>query len=167
MREAILYTMRISNDCDFVSGAPHQRSNSRAKSRAIVHFNIGGLQFQILRAALDRIPNSKLSSLKETDVSYIEEMKHFYFDRNPYLFPFILDVYRTGRIHFPHNMCWQYIEEELTYWELGEECIAECCWRHFKCMEHESTTLAQIEKNLKVRQSRQTDRLCGRNVSSV
>ena len=116
----------------------------------MVHFNIGGKHFQTLHATLEQIPNTKLSTLKESDTPYDAKRKQYYFDRNPYLFPFILDAYRAGRIHFPHSTCWKHIEEELAYWGLGEEYIAECCWRHFKCMEQTSTTLGQIEKNLVV-----------------
>ncbi len=128
----------------------HQERMESSTPEIMVHFNVGGKHFEILHATLDQIPNTKLSTLKESNNSYDRKRKQYYFDRNPYLFPFILDAYRAGRIHFPHSTCWKHIEEELAYWGLGEEYIAECCWRHFKCMEQTSTTLGQIEKNLVV-----------------
>ena len=133
------------------SSIPHLQSRTNSTLESVVHFNIGGKHFQILRTTLNNLPKTKLSLLGVSDCSYDTQTKQYYFDRNPYLFPFILDAYRVGRIHFPHSTCWQHIEDELAYWGLGEEYIAECCWRHFKCMEQESTTLAQIEKKLKVR----------------
>ena len=51
----------------------------------------------------------------------------YYFNRNPLLFVHIIDFYRTGMLHFPHQYCWTSVADELAYWRIDTSFLAECC----------------------------------------
>ena len=61
--------------CDVASQPSLSESHKPSSFRVMVHFNIGGKHFQILRATLNHIPDSQLSRLSETDVSYDAEKR--------------------------------------------------------------------------------------------
>ncbi|RUS69330.1 hypothetical protein EGW08_022908 [Elysia chlorotica] len=46
-----------------------------------------------------------------------------YVDRDPSLFPFVLDLYRNGQLHLPPDMCSLTIRMELDFWKIPEELI--------------------------------------------
>ena len=63
--------------------------------------NVGGQRHETLWVTLAKYPLSRLGALTSCDTEHDE----VFFDRNPKLFPHILDFYRTGCLHFPHNIC--------------------------------------------------------------
>lgn len=91
---------------------------------------------------------SQLSSLNHTSISHIffilyktvyafflcigsnerefffdEESKEYFFDRCPQTFPYILNYYRTGKLHFPKSNCLSSYEEELTFFRITPDAI--------------------------------------------
>ncbi|XP_061179185.1 potassium voltage-gated channel protein Shaw-like [Saccostrea echinata] len=111
-----------------------------------VLLNIGGSIFQTTFETLEKIPGTKLSSLKR-DISDKASTASFYFDRNPDVFNSILDLYRTGELHFPSNICGATIRNELEFWEIDKSYLSECCLKAFYKHENDKSILNEI-KNL-------------------
>lgn len=55
----------------------------------------------------------------------------FYFDRNPKSFATILNFYRTGKLHFPEDMCATEFNDDLNYWRISDSYISLCCQRKY------------------------------------
>ena len=41
---------------------------------------------------------------------------------------YILNFYRTGKLHTPIDMCGPLFEEELNFWGIDEKQMEPCCW---------------------------------------
>ena len=93
-----------------------------------VWFNVGGMQFWTKWSTLRQPGCSRLSRLSLSDPEYDTQAGEFCFDRSGALFDCILDVHRTGALHFPHNICVPKILDEMAFWEIAPEKVACCCW---------------------------------------
>lgn len=96
-----------------------------------VTINVGGTLFKTRKSTLRNVPGTKLASLDESSEHYDPIQKEYFFDRNPFLFVFILDFYRSGSMHLPRNVCAHSLREEIKFWELGDGCISECCRKFY------------------------------------
>ena len=76
---------------------------------------------------LEQLPDSRLGRLCQanthaaimdlcTDYSLLDN--EYFFDRHPRSFNTILNFYRTGKLHYPTDVCGPLFEEELEYWGL-------------------------------------------------
>lgn len=110
-----------------------------------LRINVGGDVFVTFATTLQNIPGTKLSNLTPDCPHYDVDNNEYFFDRNPVLFPFILDAYRTGHLHFPHNVCAPVFKQELDYWGLQEARIATCCWKTYLEYEHDKQALNKLE----------------------
>ena len=63
---------------------------------------------------------------------YREDIKEYFFDRNPDLFVFIMDYYKTGKLHLPDNICVLAFKDELEYFNIGEQCLNTCCLQKYQ-----------------------------------
>ena len=144
-------TMLGNNNCDssdsyhfpmidFQSG-PSSLSFSR-----LIHINVGGVVFVTGKDTLDGLPNTRLSCLQETDANFNPATGEWFFDRNCFLFNFILDFYRTGELHLPHNVCGPSIRRELMFWQINENYIAPCCWNRYREFDQEKKIFEHIER---------------------
>ena len=74
------------------------------------------------------VPNSKTSNAPETLKCLIVTIKklHLKIDilRHPGVFAQILNYYRTGKLHYPTDVCGPLFEEELEYWGLDSNQVA-------------------------------------------
>ena len=91
-----------------------------------------------------RIPNSLLGRIDMSSPYYDVANSEFFFDRDPFLFTSVLNLYRIGELHLPHNICGPAIKRELLFWEVDENIISECCWRFYKAFEEEQGRLVRI-----------------------
>ena len=64
------------------------------KIRDKITLEIGGTLFTTTKRSLSRFSGSRLSQLDENDESFDPSTGHYFFDRNPELFNWILDAYR-------------------------------------------------------------------------
>ncbi|WAQ97867.1 KCNAG-like protein [Mya arenaria] len=93
----------------------------------IIKLNIGGVYFLTRHATLKNAPDTRLARLTTSSKEYISDQNVYFFDRNPELFNYILDYYRTGELHLPKHVCGATIRNELEFWQLGSGNIADCC----------------------------------------
>ncbi|XP_017538920.1 potassium voltage-gated channel subfamily C member 2 isoform X2 [Pygocentrus nattereri] len=56
----------------------------------------------------------------------------FFFDRHPGVFAYVLNYYRTGKLHCPADVCGPLFEEELSFWGIDETDVEPCCWMTYR-----------------------------------
>ena len=106
---------------------------------ARITLNIGGIRFETEESTLQAFPRSRLAREIIGD-------KNLFYDRNPYIFSFILDCYRYGSLHFPHDICSSYLQAELDFWELPVDVVRPCC---FKALYGQDDDIQDIENMCK------------------
>ena len=97
-----------------------------AENRCIL--NCGGIRHETYKATLKKIPATRLSRLTENLGNYDPVLNEYFFDRHPGVFSQILNYYRTGKLHYPTDVCGPLFEEELEYWGLDSNQVEPCCW---------------------------------------
>ncbi|XP_077401767.1 A-type voltage-gated potassium channel KCND2-like isoform X2 [Vanacampus margaritifer] len=102
----------------------------RGKDKVLI-LNVSGSRFQTWRDTLERYPETLLGS-SEKDFFFQQESSEFFFDRDPSLFRYILNFYQTGKLHFPRQECIAAFDEELTFFGIIPEVIADCCYEDYK-----------------------------------
>uniref|UniRef100_A0A4W6EHN6 BTB domain-containing protein n=1 Tax=Lates calcarifer TaxID=8187 RepID=A0A4W6EHN6_LATCA len=93
----------------------------KCNSEKIV-INCGGIRHETYRSTLKTLPGTRLSWLTEPDAysnfDYDPKSDEFFFDRHPATFAFILNYYRTGKLHCPNDVCGRTVEA--------------CCWMNYR-----------------------------------
>ena len=114
------------------NGSPHNIPNIKKLKEPIlkVTLNVSGRRYQTYYHTLDRFKDTLLGS-SEREFFYDKSLEEYYFDRDPDLFRFILNYYRTGKLHFPRNECAGSFEEELGFFGIKTGFLAHCCWDEF------------------------------------
>uniref|UniRef100_A0A8C8J7Z1 BTB domain-containing protein n=1 Tax=Oncorhynchus tshawytscha TaxID=74940 RepID=A0A8C8J7Z1_ONCTS len=106
-----------------------------SESEKIV-INCGGMRHETYRSTLKTLPGTRLSWLTESDAfsnfDYDHRNDEFFFDRHPSVFSFILNYYRTGKLHCPKDVCGPLFEEELAFWGIDETDVEACCWMNYR-----------------------------------
>ncbi|CAL8379645.1 unnamed protein product [Gadus morhua 'NCC'] len=106
-----------------------------SESEKIV-INCGGVRHETYRSTLKTLPGTRLSFLTEPDAynnfDYDPKLDEFFFDRHPSVFSFILNYYRTGKLHCPNDVCGPLFEEELAFWGIDETDVEACCWMNYR-----------------------------------
>jgi hypothetical protein len=127
----------------------------------VVRINVGGTVFMTSLKTLGTFTNTKLAQLCTGCREYDQKSNSYFFDRNPILFNYILDCYRTGRFHFPSYLCGDSVIEELKFWGLDENVIANCCLKSYDDYEERRRTLEDIYKtsNCDMRQKAKNEML--------
>lgn len=100
------------------SGFNKSSSSADPFSDNRVTLNVGGIRFETYKTTLKKIPATRLSRLTENLANYDPVLNEFFFDRHPGVFAQILNYYRTGKLHYPTNVCGPLFEEELEFWGL-------------------------------------------------
>uniref|UniRef100_A0A3Q3CML6 Potassium voltage-gated channel subfamily D member 3 n=1 Tax=Haplochromis burtoni TaxID=8153 RepID=A0A3Q3CML6_HAPBU len=120
------------------------RDNSKKQDELII-LNVSGRRFQTWRTTLDRYPDTLLGS-SEKDFFYNEEIKEYFFDRDPDAFRSILNFYRTGKLHYPRHECISAYDEELTFFGIIPEIIGDCCYEEYKDRKRENLERLQDDQ---------------------
>lgn len=88
-----------------------------------IKLNIGGTRFETTMTTLNNFKDGVL--YKSVIGNFAKPVDgEYYFDRNPTIFSYILDYYRTNVLCFSESIPRQLINEELDYWGIDE--LAEC-----------------------------------------
>ncbi|VDM59522.1 unnamed protein product [Angiostrongylus costaricensis] len=93
-----------------------------------VILNVGGVRHETYKHTLKKIPATRLSRLTTNLANYDPVLNEYFFDRHPGVFSQILNYYRTGKLHYPLDVCGPLFEEELKYWGLDSNECEPCCW---------------------------------------
>ncbi|XP_028133478.1 potassium voltage-gated channel protein Shaw isoform X2 [Diabrotica virgifera virgifera] len=118
--------------------------------------NVGGIRYETYKATLKKIPATRLSRLTEALANYDPILNEYFFDRHPGVFAQILNYYRTGKLHYPTNVCGPLFEEELEFWGLDSNQVEPCCWSTYSVHRDTQATLAILDK-LDIDSARPTD----------
>ncbi|KAK5641176.1 hypothetical protein RI129_009723 [Pyrocoelia pectoralis] len=108
--------------------------------------NVGGIRFETYKATLKKIPATRLSRLTEALANYDPILNEYFFDRHPGVFAQVLNYYRTGKLHYPTNVCGPLFEEELEFWGLDSNQVEPCCWSTYSIHRDTQATLAILDK---------------------
>ncbi|XP_006269097.2 potassium voltage-gated channel subfamily D member 1 isoform X1 [Alligator mississippiensis] len=93
--------------------------------------NVSGRRFETWRATLERYPDTLLGGA-ERDFFYDEEAGEIFLDRDPEVFRYVLNFYRTGHLHCPRHECIQAYDEELSFYGLAPELVGDCCLEDYR-----------------------------------
>uniref|UniRef100_A0A1I7XJB5 BTB domain-containing protein n=1 Tax=Heterorhabditis bacteriophora TaxID=37862 RepID=A0A1I7XJB5_HETBA len=97
-----------------------------------VVLNVGGVRHETYQATLKKIPATRLSRsnqlLTPSLANFDPLLNEYFFDRHPAVFAQVLNYYRTGKLHYPTDVCGPLFEEELQYWGLDASDTEPCCW---------------------------------------
>ncbi|RWS11447.1 potassium voltage-gated channel protein Shaw-like protein, partial [Dinothrombium tinctorium] len=120
-------------------------SNRTADLDNRVILNVGGIRFETYKTTLKKIPATRLSRLTEALANYDPVLNEYFFDRHPGVFAQILNYYRTGKLHYPTNVCGPLFEEELEFWGLDANQVEPCCWMTYTAHRDTQQTLAILD----------------------
>ncbi|KAL1244382.1 Potassium voltage-gated channel protein Shaw [Trichinella spiralis] len=111
-----------------------------------VILNVGGIRHETYKATLKKIPATRLSRLTEALANYDPVLNEYFFDRHPGVFAQILNYYRTGKLHYPTDVCGPLFEEELEFWGLDANQVEPCCWMTYTQHRDTQETLAVLDR---------------------
>jgi len=111
-----------------------------------VTLNVGGIRYKVYKSTLKKIPATRLSRLTESLANYDAAKREYFFDRHPAVFAQILNYYRTGKLHYPTNVCGPLFEEELEFWGLDANQVEPCCWMTYTVYRDTQDTLAILDR---------------------
>jgi len=89
-----------------------------------VTLNVGGVRHETYKATLKKIPATRLSRLTKALVNYDPVLNEYFYDRHPDVFAQVLNYYRTGKLHYPTDVCGPLFEEELEFWGLDSNQVS-------------------------------------------
>ncbi|XP_043264903.1 potassium voltage-gated channel protein Shaw-like [Colletes gigas] len=111
-----------------------------------VILNVGGVRHETYKSTLKKIPATRLSRLTEALVNYDPVLNEYFYDRHPGVFAQVLNYYRTGKLHYPTDVCGPLFEEELDFWGLDSNQVEPCCWSTYSIHRDTQATLAILDK---------------------
>ncbi|XP_018611516.1 voltage-gated potassium channel KCNC2 isoform X2 [Scleropages formosus] len=109
--------------------------------------NVGGTRHETYRNTLRTLPGTRLALLasgSDTEsvleqlqqvhgfIEYNAKNNEYFFDRHPGVFAYVLNYYRTGKLHCPADVCGPLFEEELCFWGIDETDVEPCCWMTYR-----------------------------------
>ncbi|XP_063917068.1 potassium voltage-gated channel protein Shaw isoform X1 [Zophobas morio] len=118
--------------------------NMDAENRVVL--NVGGIRHETYKATLKKIPATRLSRLTEALANYDPILNEYFFDRHPGVFAQVLNYYRTGKLHYPSDVCGPLFEEELEFWGLDANQVEPCCWMTYTQHRDTQETLAVLDR---------------------
>ena len=79
-----------------------------------IELNVGGRIHITTKSTLSKYPETLLGKLAIGDLEGFS--KDNFYDRNPDLFSYVLDFYRTGKVVYPTIVSKEDFHDELSYW---------------------------------------------------
>ncbi|XP_035665728.1 potassium voltage-gated channel protein Shal-like [Branchiostoma floridae] len=125
--------------------APPPRIKPRLLGDVRLVFNVSGRRFETWKSTLDKLPDTFLGST-EKEAYFDDDTKEYHFNRDPEIFRYILNYYRTGQLHYPKCECIDAYDAELNFFGLSEFSISECCYEDYS--EHKKQRHEQLQELL-------------------
>ena len=123
-----------------------------------VILNVGGTRHEVLRSTLRQLPDSLLANVTISCKRYYRKSKdEYFFDRHSAAFAAILNLYRTGELHVPGDLCGPVFKLELEFWGIDEQKIEQCCWIRYNSDNDQKNSLVTFEAYT---HETETDGLC-------
>ena len=107
----------LNRSSDFMIKNAGANSTANYTSNRVI-LNVGGVRHETYKSTLKKIPATRLSRLTEALANYDPLLNEYFFDRHPGVFAQVLNYYRTGKLHYPVDVCGPLFEEELQFWGL-------------------------------------------------
>ena len=133
---------------------------SDSENRVIL--NVGGIRHETYKSTLKKIPATRLSRLSEALSNYDPVLNEYFFDRHPAVFSQILNYYRSGKLHYPTDVCGPLFEDELEYWSLDSNQVEPCCWMTYTRHRDTQETLSVLD-----RQDLNTEKLADEEIKKL
>ncbi|KZC12371.1 Potassium voltage-gated channel protein Shaw [Dufourea novaeangliae] len=111
--------------------------------------NVGGVRHETYKSTLKKILATRLSRLAEALANYDPILNEYFYDRHPGVFAQVLKYCRTGKLHYPTDVCGPLFEEELEFWGLDSNQswrMLEDCWTIYSVHRDTQATLAILDK---------------------
>lgn len=112
---------------------------ARGEDSDKIIINVGGTRHETYKSTLRTLPGTRLAWLAETGAQDSSDSDaappsatEFFFDRHPGIFAYVLNYYRTGKLHCPADVCGPLFEEELAFWGIDETDVEPCCWMTYR-----------------------------------
>uniref|UniRef100_A0A3P8WL88 BTB domain-containing protein n=1 Tax=Cynoglossus semilaevis TaxID=244447 RepID=A0A3P8WL88_CYNSE len=112
--------------------------------------NVGGTRHETYKSTLKTLPGTRLALLaSDSDIdSVLDQLQQYFFDRHPGVFAYVLNYYRTGKLHCPADVCGPLFEEELSFWGIDETDVEPCCWMTYRQHRDAEEALDVFELNV-------------------
>lgn len=125
--------------------------------------NVGGTRHETYKSTLKTLPGTRLALLaSDSDldsvldqlqqvpgfIEYNARTNEYFFDRHPGVFAYVLNYYRTGKLHCPADVCGPLFEEELSFWGIDETDVEPCCWMTYRQHRDAEEALDVFELNV-------------------
>lgn len=107
--------------------------------------NVSGRRFETWRNTLEKYPDTLLGS-NEREFFYDEDVREYFFDRDPDIFRHILNYYRTGKLHYPKHECLTSYDEELAFFGILPDVIGDCCYEDYRDRKRENAERLMDDK---------------------
>ncbi len=95
-----------------------------------VVINISGQRFECMKSTFERYPETLLGSI-EREYFFDEDKNEYFIERDPEMFRYILNFYRTGKLHYPRNECLCSFGDELAFFNISDETMGNCCHEEY------------------------------------
>lgn len=112
---------------------------ARGEDSDKIIINVGGTRHETYKSTLRTLPGTRLAWLADPDPQVSSDTdaapppsSEFFFDRHPGIFAYVLNYYRTGKLHCPADVCGPLFEEELAFWGIDETDVEPCCWMTYR-----------------------------------
>ncbi|CAK5081604.1 unnamed protein product [Meloidogyne enterolobii] len=147
----------MSRSMSLYGRAPAERTMSRPlgqdfdestimDSEYRIVLNVGGVRHETYKHTLKKIPATRLSRLTPNLANYDPVLNEYFFDRHPDVFAQVLNYYRTGKLHYPLDVCGPLFEEELKFWGIDANEVESCCWMTYTTHRDTQEVLQNLEK---------------------
>ncbi|MEE6512420.1 hypothetical protein FKM82_019386, partial [Ascaphus truei] len=133
-------------------------SDSSAVPRDHLTVNVGGSRFVLSYQTLSSHPQTRLGRLAASGGDAVYDLcddanlldNEYFFDRSSQMFEYIMNYYKTGRLHLMDQLCAVSFLQEIEYWGIDELSIGLCCRdRYFrKKLKSETLDIKSDEEGL-------------------
>ncbi|XP_061733143.1 potassium voltage-gated channel subfamily V member 2 isoform X2 [Nerophis ophidion] len=122
-----------------------------------LNINVGGTVYSLPYRLAARYPKTRIGRLavytdhcKKLDLcdDYMVHSKEFFFDRDPTIFHYIFNFYRTGVLCIKEELCPHNFLEEINYWGVRIKNSQRCCRISFEERQDELNEQLKIQKQL-------------------